>query len=120
MTNSKKIKTIKAHKLILVDASGKPRISLDAVGPQNTVFLNLLGASGEGLSLCIDNDQNPKIALTDQRGNTRIAIGISNDFGPGLSLHNSKNELAALVYVDAKSQELRIITPKSKRKRGKA
>jgi hypothetical protein len=115
----KKLKTVAANKLKLVDASGKTRILLDAAGPQNTVFVNLFGASGEGLSLCLDNDQNPKIALTDQQGNTRITIGISNDLGPGLALYNAKNELVALVNVDAKSQRLNMLMPKNREKSGR-
>ena len=117
MSNPKKkrFKSIEANRICLVDHSGKTRISLDAAGPQNTVFFNLFGASGESLSLCIDSDQNPKIALTDSQGNTRIAIGISNDLGPGLSLYNNKNELVALVNVDSKSQRLSIVTAKDKK-----
>jgi hypothetical protein len=115
---SKKIKIVEANKIRLVDACGKTRILLDAIGPQNTVFINLFGISGESINLCLDNDLNPKITLTNQSGTTQIAIGISNDFGPGFALYNKNNELAAFLNVDPQSQQIRILNPKKKQKRG--
>jgi hypothetical protein len=62
------------------------------------VSLDLFG-SNSALSICIDSDGNPKINFRNKKGREAIAIGISDEIGNGITVHDSEGRPVCFILV---------------------
>jgi hypothetical protein len=87
MKSTSKVKEIVANRITLESPQGKTRVLLDA-SSEKTVSLNLFGQGSSSLAICIDSDGNPKIGFTNKKRREAISIGISDDVGHGIIIHD--------------------------------
>jgi hypothetical protein len=92
----------KGPALILADAGGKPRISLDVKeGPG----LSIIGSTGNiGLALSVDDKNNPEVLLYDSSSKLRTELTAGDEFRsgtvwPGLFLHDPAGRIRASLFV---------------------
>jgi hypothetical protein len=98
MKRSPKIKEIVANRIVLKSPKGKIRIVLDA-SSEDAAFLQLYGSHVPSLLMCIDSDGNPKVCLWNKHDRVGISIGISDDTGHGITLHDSAGRPVCFITV---------------------
>jgi len=98
MKRSPKIKEIVANRIVLKSPKGKIRILLDA-SSEDAALLQLYGSHVPSLVLCIDSDGNPKVSLWNKNDRVGISIGISDDAGHGITLHDSEGRPVCFISV---------------------
>jgi hypothetical protein len=91
-----KIKEVVANRIILSSPKGQIRAWFDAT--EEEVVLKLFGSKAS-LSMCIDSDGNPKISLQNKRNRAAIGIGVSDQFGHGITLNDSEGKPLCFITV---------------------
>jgi hypothetical protein len=97
MAAAKRIKEVVANRFVLKSPKGKVRAWFDA-SSEDSVSLDLIGSKSR-LTLTIDSDGNPKISLWNKKGRAGISIGISDDMGNGITLHDSEGRPVCFIEV---------------------
>jgi hypothetical protein len=98
MKQPRKIKEITANRLVLKSPLGKVRVLLDA-SSEDAVFVQLHGQGSAKLVLCIDSDGNPKAMFEHKTGGTAISMGIADDVGTGITLHDREGRPVCFISV---------------------
>ena len=95
--------------LLLADAGGKPRISLDV---EEEPGLSIIGSTGNiGLALSVDGKNNPEVLLYDSSAKLRTELTAGDAFRsgntwPGLFLHDPAGRIRVALFVSEKGDPL--------------
>ena len=130
MPRKRKPKEIRANRIVLEDLSGKTKALFDA-SEEDFVTLQLYSSDRPCLVACIDTDGNPKLSFFDQTGRVALALGIADDLGPGITIHDASGcplcfirvgkdgvpAIALLERTAAKSLRKLWVSPKPKKTR---
>ena len=100
-----KDKHITARCLTLVDAKGKPRISMDAGDGDGYAAISLWGEDGRSIQISTEPGGGLHICLFGKSGKASAGIGITSKESAGLSFSDREGRLGTLLGTVQDSNE---------------
>jgi hypothetical protein len=98
MPRGRKIKEIRANRLVIEDPSGQVRAEINA-SLSDMVFFQMYHGERPVLAADVDPKGDPHITFYNKDGQAVLGVGVSEEFGQGLTINDSQGRPVCFVFV---------------------
>lgn len=96
----KKIKEIRANRIVLEDLEGNEKAVLDASWGNGLAFLSFKHKGRSLIDIGVEPNGNANITFYHKDGKVAMGLGTSADFGQGLTICDAEGRQVCFVFVD--------------------